>query len=111
MNNITFTGHITWIGPLVEGIGKASGKPYRVREFVMDEVDTQIPQSIKMKTMNDEVLAVLEQLSQTDFPKEPRFTASLNFKYETREKQDKSGTFSKQDISCWRLKAEEGGAQ
>ena len=107
-NEITFIGHITWIDALKEGVSQSSGKAWASREFVIEERETLYPQSIRLQAKGEQTLAVLEQLSHTDFPEEPIFKAHLSFYYRTIKKDD--GTqFKVQDRICWKIENVEGG--
>ena len=107
MNNLNFTGHITWIGPLEHGVNPNTGKEWSSRDFRITETSGDYQQSIVLRAKGEQPLAALEALRSTDFPEEVAMRAFITAT--TRFWEPKAAFFN--NLTCWKLENMEGGLQ
>lgn len=108
MNDIIFTGHITWIGPRVEGVSAKTGKTYAKRDFIITETDTQYPKSMVLTAWRDQVLTTLEQLVNAGYSTDMLFIAHIDVAAKPTA-SDPDRYYN--DLRCWKIEDAKGGQQ
>ena len=114
MNTITFEGRIREGGimALQQGVSQVSGKEWKSRDFIMDETNSQYPQSILLRGKGEQVLDVLERLDRNGFDYNPNTCWRAHISFEAHSYKKKDDTYGHiNDVTCWKLEMLEGCAK
>lgn len=89
--------------PMQSGISAKTNQMWRSIDFVMEEIDSQYPQSLACRTRNEAVITLLQaQRVNSDSPNNDLWQASIDLKARSFQKSDGAIAWTT-DLNCWKL--------